>query len=67
MVKNPLVDAGDMRHEFNPWVRNIPWGMKWQPTPISLPVEYHGQRSLAGSKSQTQLKLLSMQKIHVKQ
>ena len=21
------------RHRFDPWVRNIPWGKKWQPTP----------------------------------
>ena len=32
-----------------------------QPTPVSLPEEYHGQRSLAGSHpwNQTQLKSLS--------
>ena len=28
---------------FNPWVRK-----KWQPTPVFLPGESHGQRSLAG-------------------
>ena len=33
---------------FNPWVRKIPWGRKWQPTPEFLPVESHGQRSLTG-------------------
>ena len=26
----------------------IPWRMKWQPAPIFLPGESHGQRSLAG-------------------
>ena len=31
---------------FNPWVRKIPWRRKWQPTPIFLPEEFHGQRSL---------------------
>ena len=36
------------RHEFNPWVRKIPWRRKWQPTPVFLPGESHGQRSLAG-------------------
>ena len=36
------------RHEFNPWVRKIPWGRKWQPTPVFLPRESHGQRSLSG-------------------
>ena len=36
---------------FNPWVRKIPWRSKWQPTPIFLPGESHGQRSLAGCSS----------------
>ena len=22
------------RHRFDPWVRNIPWKRKWQPTPV---------------------------------
>ena len=34
------------RHEFNPWVRKIPWRRAWQPTPVFLPGESHGQRSL---------------------
>ena len=29
-------------------VRKIPWRRKWQPTPVFLPGESHGQRSLAG-------------------
>ena len=33
---------------FDPWVGNIPWRRKWQPTPVFLPGESHGQRSLAG-------------------
>ena len=33
---------------FNPWVRKIPWREEWQPTPVFLPGEFHGQRSLAG-------------------
>ena len=36
------------RHGFNPWVGRIPWRREWQPTPIFLPGESHGQRSLAG-------------------
>ena len=36
------------RCRFNPWVRKIPWRRKWQPTPIFLPGESHGQRSLVG-------------------
>jgi len=31
-----------------PWVGKIPWKRAWQPTPIFLPGESHGQRSLAG-------------------
>ena len=26
----------------------VPWRRKWQPTPVFLPGESHGQRSLAG-------------------
>ena len=37
------------RCRFNPWVRKIPWRKKWQPTPLCLPGESHGQRSLAGN------------------
>ena len=36
------------RSRFEPWVRNIPWRGKCQPTPVFLPGESHGQRSLAG-------------------
>ena len=36
---------------FDPWVGEMPWGTKWQPTPASLPGKSHGQRSLAGYSS----------------
>ena len=36
------------RHEFDPWVRKIPWRRKWKPTLAFLPRKFHGQRSLAG-------------------
>ena len=36
------------RHRFDPWVGKIPWRKKWQSTPVFLPGESHGQRSLAG-------------------
>ena len=50
-----------MRPGFDSWVRKFPWRKKWQPTPVFLPGEAHGQRSLAGygprdCKSQTQLR-----------
>ena len=38
----------NMRNGFNPWVEKSPWRRKWQPTPVFLPGESHGQRSLAG-------------------
>ena len=59
MVKNlPAM----RRLGFHPWVRKIPWGKKWQPTPVFSPGEFRGQRSLAGysptAKSWTWLKQL---------
>ena len=36
------------RFRFDPWVRKIPWSRRWQPIPVFLPGESHGQRSLAG-------------------
>ena len=36
------------RHGFDSWVGKIPWRRAWQPTPVFLPRESHGQRSLAG-------------------
>ena len=36
------------RHRFDPWVRKICWRRVWQPTPVFLPKESHGQRSLVG-------------------
>ena len=44
-VKNPLAGS---RPGINPWVGKIPWRRAWQPTPVFLPGEFHGQRSLAG-------------------
>ena len=36
------------RYWFDPWVRKIPWRRAWQPTPLFLRGESHGQRSLVG-------------------
>ena len=36
------------RHRFNPWVSKIPWKREWLPTPVFLPGESHGQKSLVG-------------------
>jgi len=52
VVKSPIC----RRYESDPWVRKIPWRRAWQPTPVFLPGESHGQRSLMGyhPKSQSQ-------------
>ena len=48
-VKNSPANAGDVKDAiFDPWVRKIPWRRKWQPIPVFLPGESHGQSSLAG-------------------
>ena len=44
--KESSCNAG--RPGFHPWVGKIPWRRAWQPTPVFLPGESHGQRSLAG-------------------
>ena len=36
------------RPGFDPWLGKILWRRKWHPTPVFLPGESHGQRSLAG-------------------
>ena len=36
------------RAGFHAWVRRICWRRDWQSTPIFLPGEFHGQRSLVG-------------------
>ena len=35
------------RHRFDPWAKKIPWRREWQPTPVFLPGQPHGQRNLA--------------------
>ena len=48
VVKNPHANTGGTRDGCNPWVGKIPWRRKWQPTPVFLPGQFHGQRSQAG-------------------
>ena len=36
------------RCRLDPCVREIPWRRAWQPTPVFLPGEFHGQRNLVG-------------------
>ena len=56
VIKNLPVNVGDLG--LIPGSGKIPWRRKWQPTPVFLPGEFHGQRSLTGyshgvAKSQT--------------
>ena len=47
-IKSSSLTSPACNTEFNPWVGKIPWRRKWQPTPVFLPGEFHGQRSLVG-------------------
>ena len=46
--KESACNAGATGNGFDPCVRKIPCRRAWQPTPVSLPGESHGQRSLVG-------------------
>ena len=46
--KEPTCHCRRHKSQFELWVGKIPWRRKWQPTPVFLPEESHGQRSLAG-------------------
>ena len=48
VVKNLPANRRRGRLCFDPWVRKIPWGRKWQPTPVILPGKFHRQRGLVG-------------------
>ena len=49
VVRNPSSSARrHKRHRLNSWVGKIPWRRAWQPIPVFLPGESHGQRSLMG-------------------
>jgi len=40
------------RHGFDPWVGRMSWMRAWQPTPVFLPGESHGPKSLVGYRSE---------------
>ena len=44
--KESAYNVGDV--DSIPGLGRFPWRRKWQPTPVFLPGEAHGQRSLAG-------------------
>ena len=47
-IEPPRIRLPLQARQFNPWVRKVPRGRKWQPTPVFLLGRSHGQRSLAG-------------------
>ena len=48
VVNSPLANAGDKRDAGLVPGSEDHWGRIWQPTPVFLPGESHGQRSLVG-------------------
>ena len=46
--KEPNCQERRLKHGFDPWFRKIPSRRVWQPTPVLLLAESHGQGSLAG-------------------
>ena len=52
MVKNLPAIAGEIRDADSiPGLEKFPWRMAGQPTPVFLPGEFQGQRSLEGYSS----------------
>ena len=48
----------------HPWVGKIPWRRKWQPTPVFLPGESHGRKSLVGYCPQGRKELDTAERLH---
>ena len=48
VVKNLPASVGDTGDSDSIWVGKMPWRRKWQPTPVFLPGESHGERRLEG-------------------
>ena len=55
------------RPRFDPWVGKIPWRRKWQPTPVFLPGESHGRRSLVGYSPRGRKELDATEQLILKQ
>ena len=52
------------RPGFDPWVGKIPWRRKWQSTPVFLPGESHGRRSLVGYSPQGRKESDTTERLH---
>ena len=52
---------------FDPWVGKIPWRRAWHstPTPVFLPEESHGQRSLVGYSPWGRKELDTTEQLHL--
>ena len=60
IIKKPPANAGDKTDLGSILDWKIPWGKKWQPIPVILPGNFHGQWSLVdyspwGCKESTRL------------
>ena len=62
MVKNCLQCR---RPGFNPWVGKVPKRRKGLPTPVFLPIESHGQRSLVGYSPWGRKELDTTEQLHL--
>ena len=62
MVKN--LPAMKETLKFDPRVRTIPWRREWQPMPVFLPGEFHGQSSLVSYSSWSCKKLTRANNTH---
>ena len=51
VIKYPPAVQDHRRHRFDPWVGKLPWSRKWQPRPLFLPGDSHGQRNPGGPQS----------------
>ena len=51
VAQNGKVSACDAGDRVRSWVWKLPWRRVWLPTPVFLPGEFQGQRSLAGLQS----------------
>ena len=51
------------RLRFDPWVGKIPWSRAWQPIPVFLLGEFHGQRSVPWTKEHGGLQFTGLQKV----
>ena len=52
------------RPGFDPWVGKVPWRRKWQPTPVFMPGESHGPRSLLGYSPWGRKELDTTERLH---